>query len=364
MDIIDLTKKLISIPSQIGQTTEIENYIASYLENIPGAEVELQPVPGHGNNVIARSIHNPSNPTILINGHLDTVEICKGWTKEPLEPVIDGDKLYGLGSADMQSGIAIGLKAFEALAKLDNINIIFAGTVDEEGDSTGAFTMINNGIKADLCLIPEPSNGTLMMGCRGRVVFQVDVRGSSAHGAKPQEGVNAITEASKLVGKLKELPLLEHPQLSPGTLCILEFQGRTKTLSVPDFAQMKIDRHYVIGETKENMLDDLKKAVMKLNSPASFDISLLPQRQTPFLEPYLTVNSGLTKEFCDIIGSQVTFGKSVGDYNAFAKYMPVIVFGPYGENWHGADEWVSISSIHDALAGYERFAQHLSGENI
>ena len=93
MDVIDLTKKLISIPSQIGQTTEIENFVASYLEKIPGAEVELQPVPGHGNNVIARCIHNPSNPTILINGHLDTVEICKGWTKEPFEPVIEGDRL-------------------------------------------------------------------------------------------------------------------------------------------------------------------------------------------------------------------------------------------------------------------------------
>ena len=126
MDIIDLTKKLISIPSQIGDTSEIENYIASYLEKVPGAEVELQPVPGHGNNVIARVIHDESLPTILINGHLDTVEICKGWVREPFQPVIEGDNLYGLGSADMQSGVAIGMKVFEMLAKLKNINVIFA----------------------------------------------------------------------------------------------------------------------------------------------------------------------------------------------------------------------------------------------
>ena len=364
MDVIELVELLISTPSQIGQTAEIESIVASYLEKIPGAEIEMQLVPNHGNNVIARCIHDSTNPTIFINGHLDTVEICQGWTKEPFEPVIDGDKLYGLGGADMLSGIAIGMKTFEALAKLKNINTIFAGTVDEEGDSTGAFTMIDKGIKADLCLIPEPSSGTLMMGCRGRVVFQVEVMGSSAHGARPQDGVNAITEASKLVGKLKDIPLLEHPQLSPGTFCVLEFQGKTNTLSVPDFAQIKIDRHYVIGETKEKMLADLQKAVLELGSPADFNISFLPQRKTPFLEPYLTESSGLAKEFCNIIDSQVTYGSSVGDYNAFAKHMPVIVYGPYGENWHGADEWVSISSIHEVMAGYERFVKYISGENI
>lgn len=364
MDIIDLTKQLISIPSQIGQTTEIENFIASYLGKIPGAEVELQTVPGHGNNIIARVIHDTSMPTILMNGHLDTVEICEGWENDPFQPVIDGDRLYGLGSADMQSGVAVGMKAFEMLAKLKNINVIFAGTVDEEGDSTGAFTLLDSGIKADLCLIPEPSSGTLMMGCRGRVVFQVECRGTSAHGAKPEDGVNAITEASRLIGKLENLPLLEHDILSPGSFCVLEFQGGTQTLSVPDFASIKLDRHYVIGETKEQMLADLEKAVMELNSPASFDIRFWPKRKTPFLEPYLVENIELVKEFCDIIGGQVTYGKSVGDYNAFAKHMPVVVYGPHGENWHGADEWVSISSIHESLAGYERFGNELSGKDF
>jgi len=364
MDIIDLTKKLISIPSQIGQTSEIENFTASYLKNVPGAEIELQPVPGHGNNVIARVIHDESFPTILINGHLDTVEICNGWEREPFQPVIEGDRLYGLGSSDMQSGVAVGMKAFEMLACLKNVNSVFAGTVDEEGDSTGAFTLLENEIKADLCLIPEPSSKTLMMGCRGRVVFQVDVRGSSAHGAKPDDGVNAISEASKFIGKMDDLPLMEHDILSTGSFCILEFQGGTQTLSVPDFARIKLDRHYVIGETEEQMLADLENAVLKLNSPASFDIDFWPQRQTPFLEPYLTENIGLAKEFSDIVGANVTYGKSVGDYNAFAKHMPVVVFGPHGENWHGADEWVSISSIHEVLAGYGNFANHLSGKDF
>jgi len=157
---------------------------------------------------------------------------------------------------------------------------------------------------------------------------------------------------------------MNHDILAPGSFCVLEFQGGTQTLSVPDFARIKLDRHYVTGETKEQMRADLEKAVKELNSPANFEISFWPERKTPFLEPFITENSGLAKEFCEIIGGQVTYGKSVGDYNALAKHMPVVVYGPHGENWHGADEWVSISSIHEALAGYEKFAKHLSGKRF
>lgn len=364
MDIIEMVKRLVSTPGEIGRTAEVEELAASFLDRVPGAEIEIQAVPGHGNNVIARVFHDPSYPTILINGHLDTVEVCSGWEREPFQPVIEGDRLYGLGSADMQAGIAIGIEAFRMLAGLENVNVIFAGTVDEEGDSTGAFALLDNGIEADLCLIPEPTSGSLMMGCRGRLVFQVEVRGSSAHGAKPETGVNAITEASKFVCVLDKLPISGHDVLPPGSFCVLEFQGGTGTLSVPDSARLKLDRHYVPGETVEKMLADLERAAVELNSPGDFDIGLWPHRKTPFLEPYITDNSGLAREFCEFVGGKVSYGKSVGDYNAFARRMPVVVYGPEGGNWHAADEWVSISSVRETLAGYGRFIGHLSRKTL
>ena len=364
MDIIELVKTLVSIPSQIGNTSEIEGYVASQLENINGSTVELQSVPGHGNNVIATSIKNENLPTILINGHLDTVEICSGWTRDPFEPAIEGDKLYGLGSADMQSGVAVGMNTFERLAKLDNVNVIFAGTVDEEGDSTGAFTLLDSGIEADLCLIPEPSSGTIMMGCRGRTVFQIDVNGTSAHGARPEEGVNAISEASKFIGKLGELPLLNHSALPRGSYCVLEISGGTRTLSVPDTCRVKLDRHYVIGESKDDILKQLEEMASGFGSHASFEIGFSPERQTPFLEPYITEKEGLAKEFLGLVGGKITYGKSVGDYNAFSKRMPTVVYGPHGENWHGADEWVSLSSVQKVWKNYENFADYLAGKDF
>jgi succinyl-diaminopimelate desuccinylase len=360
---LETIKKLVSIPSTIGDTGAIENFISSELEKVKGTDVELLPVKGIGNNVVARIIHDRNNPTILLNGHLDTVEVCKGWTREPFAPVVDDDRLYGLGSADMKSGLAIGMHVFQELAGLGNVNVIFAGSVDEEGNSAGAFALLAKSIKADLCLIPEPSGGKLMMGCRGRVVFEVDVQGASAHGSRPGDGVNAISEASKFVGVIDSLPLIEHDKLGKGSFCTLEIAGGTRTLSVPDSCWLKIDRHYVTGETRESMLKQLEEAARNMKSKASYDISYWKARPTPFLEPYITENKDLAGVFAKSVGGDFSYGKSVGDYNAFAKRVPTVVYGPWGENWHAPDEWVSISSINQCVEGYARFIKSIGTDN-
>ena len=359
MDVIDLTKTLVSIPSILGNTSQIEEFVLSRLEKVGSSQVELVPVGNLGNNVLASVIHDEKLPTIMINGHLDTVDICKGWTRDPFKSFQDGDRLYGLGSADMKSGVALGMLAFEKLAKSSKANVIYAGSIDEEGDSAGAFALLERGIKADLCLIPEPSGGSLMMGCRGRVVFDVSVRGASAHGSRPEQGVNAITEAGRFACALERLPLMTDDKLGKGSFCPLEISGGTRTLSVPDSCRLKIDRHHVRGEDQTQMLQQLKEMVTVLNSHATFDITYLASRPTPFLEPYLTANEGLAKIFTDAVGGKFTYGKSVGDYNAFSKRIPTVVYGPHGENWHAPDEWVSIRSILECQTGYERFMSSL-----
>jgi succinyl-diaminopimelate desuccinylase len=359
MDVIELTKALVSIPSTLGNTGQIEQFVLSRLEKVRGVRAELVPVGKLGNNVLASVIHDDTLPTILINGHLDTVEVCKGWTMDPFKPIQDGDRLHGLGSADMKSGVALGMLAFEKIASLGTVNAIFAGSIDEEGDSAGAFALLDKGIKADLCIIPEPSGGTLMMGCRGRVVFEVDVRGASAHGSRPEQGVNAITEAGRLACALEKLSLVEDDTLGKGSFCPLDISGGTRTLSVPDSCTLKLDRHHVRGESQAQMIEQLRNMAAGLQSPASFDITYLATRPTPFLEPYLTANEGLAKMFTDAVGGKFTYGKSVGDYNAFSKRIPTVVYGPHGENWHAPDEWVSMKTILDCQAGYDRFIERL-----
>ena len=199
-----------------------------------------------------------------------------------------------------------------------------------------------------------------MMGCRGRVVFEADVFGASAHGSRPEDGVNAISEAGRFVSGLDKLPLAEDEKLGKGSFCPLDIVGGTRTLSVPDSCWVKIDRHYVRGETKDSMLEQLERYAAGLKSPAHFDISFWKARPTPFLEPYFTDDAGQANDFTRAADRPFSYGKSVGDYNAFSKVMPTVVYGPKGTNWHSPDEWVSISSIKECVEGYSRYVGHFS----
>ncbi len=51
----------------------------------------------HGKNVIAVIDGGRPGPVICLNGHLDTVQLCGGWTRDPYGE-LDGDRLYGVGA--------------------------------------------------------------------------------------------------------------------------------------------------------------------------------------------------------------------------------------------------------------------------
>jgi len=355
--LIEILREFIATPSHSHDTADFEELVASKVGEIN--DVRFMPVQGIGRNVVSRVVHDDSLPTVIISGHMDTVPVCEGWTREPLQATVEGDLMYGLGSADMKSGLALAVRVFRTLADLGTVNATFLGTVDEEGDCTGAFTFLDKEPEADLAILAEPTNAMVMMGCRGRLVYDILVRGRSAHGARPDRGVNAIDEACRFTLALQDLDFAEHDILGRGSACVLSMEGGTDTLSVPETCRMKLDRHYVPGETPEGITSQLLGLAEGLDSRAGFDIGLDGGRKTPFLEPYLTENEGLAAEFCGAVKAELLYGRSVGDYNAFATRMPAVVYGPTGGNWHCADEWVSLSSLDECLEGYERFAAAL-----
>jgi len=356
MNIIETLKEMITIPSTLGRTTDVEEFVASKISEI--ADAEFVPAGNLGRNVVASLIQDHSYQTIVLNGHMDTVEACKGWATDPFQPILEGDRLFGLGSVDMKAGIALVIEVFRMLAEKD-VNVIFTASVDEEGDSTGAFALLEAGIKGDLCLIPEPTNDGIMLGCRGRYVYDVTVSGKSAHGARPDDGVNAIEEASRFVSELGAITMPKHELLGRGSACVLEMKGGTDTLSVPETCYIKLDRHFVEGETDESIRSEFDRILGELELEAEFNIELTQGRRTPFLQPYITSREGPVEKFCDAIGADIVYGRSVGDYNAFATVMPTIVYGPTGCNWHSANEWVSVSSVQRCLDGYKRFVATL-----
>lgn len=371
---LELLKKLVSIPSRFGEEDKISNFIGSFLEE-NGLPVEYQEVEGFGSNVISRI--KGKRLTVVLNGHMDTVGLGSGWTRNPWGE-LDGDRFYGLGSADMKGGLAALMAAFvEAsyLPRRKRPSVIFTAVVDEEGYSRGTWRLIEEGkVKdANLVLIAEPTGENLMLGARGRYVIRLKVRGKKAHAARPENGINAIEEMSKLLAFLPRIKTKKHVRLGAGSYCTLYAHGEADGLSVPEEAEAIIDRHVVIGEDWERVVGELRKAAERVKMRGELEVEKFP-RPTPEMLPYLVRENNRFVSTMSRIHSilwdrtpEKIYGKSVGDFNYFGTYLgvPTIVFGPIGGNWHGADEWVSVSSVERIKETYLEFLRVLgSGKRL
>jgi succinyl-diaminopimelate desuccinylase len=346
-----LTAELVAIRSCPGQEGPVQRHVAGWLE-ANGLEPEFQPTEGDRPNVIAR-IENDSGPTLLLNGHVDTVLAVEGWSSDPWTPRREGDRLYGLGVADMKSGVAAAMLATRALAQNRERwhgSVVFSSVVDEEAYSIGARALIASGIQADYCVVTESSWDRPALGSVGKTLVRIDVTGKAAHASWPWEGINAATEAARLVARLDEIPLLEHPRLR-GSRCVLSFTSGNDqyVITVPEKARVILNRMIVAGESSASVLAEVQTLIDDLASPAQFELTIDP----PYYPPWETATDhplalALARAYQAEAGHAPDWGYSgFGDMNLFSEEAGIttVMIGPRGDNFHQADEWVDVPSI-------------------
>ena len=148
-----LTAALVAIRSYPGEEGPVQRTVAAWLTE-QGLQPEFSPTGADDRpNVICR-VENGPGPTLLLNGHTDTVLRAEGWSCDPWQGKRVGDRFYGLGAADMKSGVAAAMLATRALAQHREDwrgTVIFTAVVDEEAYSVGAHALIDSGLRADYC---------------------------------------------------------------------------------------------------------------------------------------------------------------------------------------------------------------------
>ena len=326
--------------------------------------VERQRVGDLGFNIIAKHKGREDAPTIILNGHMDTVDVVEGWEIDPFSGDISDGKIYGLGAADMKGGLASLIYAFKRAVSEENpLNIIFTAVVREELDSEGGFALLNE-VDGDIAFIAEPTNEVPMLGARGRYVLDIVFKGESGHGARPETGINAIECASSFIRNLKKMPLTEHPKMGTGSICALRIEGGSDFLSVPEKCKIVVDRHIVPGESRDSVLKEFIEMLENTDMDCDAEVSWHP-RSTPFLEPYeWSIENDFIRDFVSLYMEKYgeirpLYGQSVGDFNAFGKAMPTVVYGPKGGNWHSAGEYASVSSIRDVAEFYVKLLKNM-----
>lgn len=322
-----------------------------------------------GVNVIGRIKGKNQGPVVLLNGHLDTVEICEGWTKDPLKATIEGNKLFGLGAVDMKAGIAAIMLALEAFRNTDldfNGEILYTFVSDEEGPfGLGTDSLILDGItdKVDVALVPESSNGfckveypCLCLGALGGWSYTVNFIGKSAHAATPEDGINAVSNAAKVALELEKTKLRVDDKLGKGSICITKFEGGGALCSVPQRASFTVYRHVVRGEDRDTIEKEVVDAVKGANikSEATVVFRNAPHGECMGYDPYIVQeDSPYTEAIRSSILSTTkkecveAYIPGVGDFNYLGGRcnIPTYIFGPDGGNFHTADEYVMIDSV-------------------
>ena len=228
---IDLLQELVHIRSPYFEEEAITEFVYDWLDE-RGLGPEYHPVSEphitefEGNNVLARLAGTESDaPTLLLNAHMDTVELVEAWEEDPLSGRVEDGKLYGQGACDMKGGLAGIMIAFDALATADIDlagDVLFTAVVDEEGPyGLGANQLIRDGItdECDAAIVTEPGpilaqrdieNPALLLGARGRFLYDITVTGEAAHGSQPEKGTNAVVDAGRLAAALTEIDVGTH----------------------------------------------------------------------------------------------------------------------------------------------------------
>lgn len=225
--------KLIKTPSVVGTDAEaqiaIDLHEAWSLDGLQATLHELdlaslRAMPDYPGEEVARNravctmatFGSDDGPHILLLGHTDVVPIGEldAWHDDPFSARIetrDGTRvMLGRGTCDMKAGLVAAWEAVRAVVKTNAITkgrVTIASVCGEEDGGIGAFGLIKYGLKADFCVIPEPTSLSIIPSNAGALTFQITVTGKSIHASRKSEGVSAFEKFLPIYESLQKLEL-------------------------------------------------------------------------------------------------------------------------------------------------------------
>lgn len=266
--LIELCQELVRRQSYSGHEKDVADYLSDEMGRLGFDEVKRDKY-----GCVIGTVHgNRPGPTVLFDGHIDTVpaENREDWSHDPFAAEIDGTRIYGRGTSDMKGADAAFTKAvgwFAADTKRDFAGTIcVAGVVQEECFEGVASRSVSALTKPDYVIIGEASNCNLKVGQRGRAEIRLETKGKPAHSANPEKGINAVYKMADLIERVRKLTPTEHPVLGKGILELVDIKSEPYPGAsvVPEYCGATYDRRLLTGETPEGVLEPLNKLLEEL----------------------------------------------------------------------------------------------------
>ena len=342
---IELLKTLISTPSFSKEEENAASIIRNFLdeENIIYQTRE--------NNTWAFNKHfETGKPTLLLNSHIDTVRPAKGYSKNPFDPIEEGDILYGLGSNDAGGPLVSLLATFIHFYERNNLpfNLVFAATAEEEiSGRRGLEIVLPKIAPIDFAIVGEPTKMELAIAEKGLLVLDCYTHGKSGHAAR-EEGENALYKAIEDIQKLRNFEFEKVSEvLGKAKITVTQINAGTQHNVIPDICHFVVDvrtNEYYTNkqafEIIENLISaEVKPRSLRLNSSG---ISI----HHPFAQL-------IQKKGINIYGSPTTSDQAI------IPFLSVKMGPGDSARSHTADEYIYKSEIFEGIQLYIEIIEEL-----
>jgi succinyl-diaminopimelate desuccinylase len=365
-ELVALASRLISIPSRSGEERAVMEEVIRWCTE---AGLPFQVIASdHDRPNIVITLGDPAaGPTIVMNGHLDTVPVSDlvAWRSGPYDPTVseDGKKLFGRGASDMKSSVAVMLHVIELLKDMPLRGSVQAHIVSDEetgGDIGTAFLLEEIAAgrlpRPDFCLIGEKSDLKVRNAERGLLAVNVTCLGRASHTAAARvTGINAIAKAAKAILALEKNIDRFHPAVGKPVISVNTIQAGVARNVVPGECTFSIDRRLIPGETRDSAVAEIVAtldAIAKEDSAFRYEIDIdplndhIPANITEDTSPLV---QALQASISKVTGQEPEFfvawaGATDGRFYRKAG-IDTVGYGPGGENAHGANEAVQIDDL-------------------
>ena len=371
------TLALVRTPSVTMGEKAVCSQFADLMSSI-GLAVDVREVTPGRNNLYARIAGSGDGPSLLFNGHLDTIPIG-----DCIQPGRQGDTVSGRGTTDMKGGMVAMLGMAKALMesgtrlKGDLWLTAVVGHEEPVADKDGPKALIEDvksgSVACDRICIVEGRDALWVMSM-GSMVWTI--RLTSPKGGTHTQYVPFCENPIRYLGDLiqqisrrqEELgrgdihPLAGAERIDVGIVEAGDYFNRT-----PVVCELTGTRRWAPGRTAKSCLEELDVLASQVacGSGLEVEVSMVHERE-PFETPqddaavasFADAHRTVTGEDVDYVGMRI-----VGDANLYVHGtgVPTFYYGPSNETAHSDYETVSVERLASAANVYLEAARRYCG---
>ena len=294
------------------------------------------------------------SPRLLVNTHIDTVPPNRSWSRDPFAPLIDGERLVGLGAADTKGAAAAILCALEREQPRD-VAVLFSGDEELTGTCVRAFVDSPRAAGIERALVSEPTRRRVGVRHRGVSCFRAEVASHGGHSSRADHLPKPMVALGRLAVELDGVArrwLDRGPEGMTG-LClnVASIEGGVAFNVVPERAALTFSFRPPPGCDRPALDGDLVQALASAALEEGPSVSMVEVMDRP---PFATAD---LDGFRSLLGELVQDSVQLDFWTEAAVLaeagIDAVVLGP-GDIAvaHGADEWVPLADLDWAVDMY------------